>query len=129
MNHLTHVGIHFHAVFHQPAGVENGAMVAATEGFLGDEIARSLAPDPQIQCLIYDSTDSNANLVQVEWIYAKKLTRNQVSLQWNTSVLLAVRCLFPYTKTISIERCRSFIRWTQHPVSFHLSKLSHPPRI
>ena len=43
-----------------------------------------LAPDPQIQCLIYDSTDPNANLVQVEWIYAKKLTRNQVSLQdWN----------------------------------------------
>jgi hypothetical protein len=43
-----------------------------------------IAPDPQIQCLIYDSTDSNANLVQVEWIYAKKLTRNQVSLQdWN----------------------------------------------
>jgi len=43
-----------------------------------------IAPDPQIQCLIYDSTESNANLVQVEWIYAKKLTRNQVPLQeWN----------------------------------------------
>ena len=43
-----------------------------------------IAPDPQIQCLIYDSTDPNANLVQVEWIYAKKLTRTQVPLQeWN----------------------------------------------
>ena len=43
-----------------------------------------IAPDPQIQCLIYDSTEPNANLVQVEWIYAKKLTRSQVPLQeWN----------------------------------------------
>jgi Protein of unknown function (DUF1264) len=43
-----------------------------------------IAPDPQIQCLIYDSTEPNANLVQVEWIYAKKLTRTQVPLQdWN----------------------------------------------
>jgi hypothetical protein len=43
-----------------------------------------VAPDPQIQCLIYDSTEPNANLVQVEWIYAKKLTRTQVPLkEWN----------------------------------------------
>ena len=43
-----------------------------------------VAPDPQIQCLIYDSTEPNANLVQVEWIYSKKLTRTQVPLQeWN----------------------------------------------
>src|SRR5438876_7040900 len=43
-----------------------------------------LAPDPQIVCLIYDNTDSNARLSQVEWIYAKKLTRNQVSRSdWN----------------------------------------------
>ena len=43
-----------------------------------------IAPDPQIQCLIYDSTEPNANLVQVEWIYAKKLTRTLVPLQeWN----------------------------------------------
>ena len=43
-----------------------------------------IAPDPQIQCLIYDSTEPNANLVQVEWIYAKKLTRTQVPLrEWN----------------------------------------------
>ncbi|HZQ91564.1 MAG TPA: DUF1264 domain-containing protein [Terriglobales bacterium] len=41
-------------------------------------------PDPQIVCLIYDSTDPNAKLSQVEWIYAKKLVRNQVSLRdWN----------------------------------------------
>jgi Protein of unknown function (DUF1264) len=43
-----------------------------------------IAPDPQIQCLIYDSTEPNANLVQVEWIYAKKLTRTLVPLrEWN----------------------------------------------
>ena len=31
-----------------------------------------------------NSTEPNANLVQVEWIYAKKLTRTQVPLQeWN----------------------------------------------
>jgi Protein of unknown function (DUF1264) len=45
-----------------------------------------IAPDPQIQCLIYESTEPNANLVQVEWIYAKKLTRAHVPLQqWNNN--------------------------------------------
>ncbi|MFY9560280.1 MAG: DUF1264 domain-containing protein [Terriglobales bacterium] len=43
-----------------------------------------LAPDPVIQCLIYESTEPNARLSQVEFIVAKKLTRNQVSLRdWN----------------------------------------------
>ncbi len=43
-----------------------------------------LAPDPVIQCLIYESTQPNAPLSQVEFIVAKKLTRNQVSLKdWN----------------------------------------------
>ena len=43
-----------------------------------------LAPDPVIQCLIYESTEPNARLSQVEFIVAKKLTRNQVSLKdWN----------------------------------------------
>jgi hypothetical protein len=45
-----------------------------------------LAPDPVIQCLIYESTEANARLSQVEFIVAKKLTRNQVSLKdWNTN--------------------------------------------
>src|SRR5205807_3653921 len=45
-----------------------------------------LAPDPVIQCLIYESTDANARLSQVEFIVAKKLTRTQVSLQdWNAN--------------------------------------------
>lgn len=45
---------------------------------------KSYTPDPIIVCLIYESTDPNAMLAQVEWIYAKKLTRNQVSLkEWN----------------------------------------------
>jgi hypothetical protein len=34
-----------------------------------------LAPDPVIQCLIYESTEPNARLSQVEFIMAKKLTR------------------------------------------------------
>ena len=39
---------------------------------------------PQIQCLIYDSTDANAPLSQVEWIYAKKMTRTSVPrAAWN----------------------------------------------
>ena len=29
----AHVGIDFHAVFHQAAGVQNGAVIAAAEGF------------------------------------------------------------------------------------------------
>jgi Protein of unknown function (DUF1264) len=42
------------------------------------------SPDPVIACLIYDTTDSNAMLSQVEYIIAKKLTRRAVSLvDWN----------------------------------------------
>jgi hypothetical protein len=45
-----------------------------------------LAPDPVIQCLIYESTDANARLSQVEFIMAKKLTRNRVPLKdWNAN--------------------------------------------
>ncbi|HKF24203.1 MAG TPA: DUF1264 domain-containing protein [Candidatus Angelobacter sp.] len=43
-----------------------------------------MAPDPVIVCLIYDTTDANATLTQVEYIVAKKLTRQAVSLEnWN----------------------------------------------
>jgi len=43
-----------------------------------------LANDPQIVCLIYTSTDSNAMLEQIEFIMAKKLTRSRVSRDnWN----------------------------------------------
>ena len=44
-----------------------------------------LAPDPVIQCLIYDSTDPNAKLQQIEYIIAKSITRTgAVTLQnWN----------------------------------------------
>src|SRR5690349_18990427 len=45
-----------------------------------------LAPDPVIQCLIYESTEPNARLSQVEFIVAKKLTRTQVPLKnWNAN--------------------------------------------
>jgi hypothetical protein len=39
---------------------------------------------PQIQCLIYDNTEANSPLTQVEWIYAKSMTRENVPLKaWN----------------------------------------------
>ncbi|HXE91970.1 MAG TPA: DUF1264 domain-containing protein [Terriglobales bacterium] len=43
------------------------------------------APDPpQIVCLIYESTEPNAMLSQIEWIYAKSMTRNGMPLKtWN----------------------------------------------
>jgi Protein of unknown function (DUF1264) len=43
-----------------------------------------IAPDPQIVCQIYDNTDPNAPLTQIEFIMAKKLTRASVPLaDWN----------------------------------------------
>jgi len=43
-----------------------------------------VSPEPQIICLIYDSTEPNAMLTQVEYIMAKSLTRKSVSLtDWN----------------------------------------------
>jgi hypothetical protein len=43
-----------------------------------------VAPDPQIVCLIFESTEPNAMLMQVEYIWAKSLTRSAVPLkQWN----------------------------------------------
>ena len=43
-----------------------------------------VAPDPQIVCLIYESTEPNAMLSQIEWIFAKKITRTHVPLPvWN----------------------------------------------
>ena len=46
---------------------------------------RVLSPDPVIVCQIYESTDPGAPMVQVEYIIAKKLTRNgAVTLKdWN----------------------------------------------
>lgn len=43
-----------------------------------------IAPDPQIVCLIFDNTEPNAPLTQIEFIMAKKLTRPAVKLSdWN----------------------------------------------
>ena len=33
MDNLADIGVHLHAVFHEAAGVEDGAVIAATEGF------------------------------------------------------------------------------------------------
>lgn len=43
-----------------------------------------MSDDPKIVCLIYDETDPKSMLTQVEWIWAKKLTRPNVPLaKWN----------------------------------------------
>ena len=43
-----------------------------------------VAPDPQIVCLIFESTEPNAMLMQVEYIWAKSLTRPNIPLKtWN----------------------------------------------
>lgn len=43
-----------------------------------------MSNDPKIVCQIYDSADPNAELTQIEWIYAKKLVRPAVTLnEWN----------------------------------------------
>jgi hypothetical protein len=46
---------------------------------------KTLAPDPVIECLCYDSPDPNARLQQVEYILAKSITRTgPVTLaNWN----------------------------------------------
>lgn len=44
-----------------------------------------LSPEPVIECLVYDSSDSNARLQQIEYIVAKSITRTgAVALaSWN----------------------------------------------
>ncbi len=45
---------------------------------------QSIAPDPYIVCQIYDSTDPNARMTQIEFIVAKKLTRPAIDREsWN----------------------------------------------
>jgi hypothetical protein len=43
-----------------------------------------IAPDPYIVCQIYDTTDANAPMTQIEFIIAKKLTRPAIDRgSWN----------------------------------------------
>jgi len=43
-----------------------------------------MSNDPKIVCQIYDNTDPNTTMTQIEWIWAKKLTRGNVPLAaWN----------------------------------------------
>ena len=43
-----------------------------------------IAPDPYIVCQIYDTTDTNAPMTQIEFIIAKKLTRPAIDRDsWN----------------------------------------------
>jgi hypothetical protein len=43
-----------------------------------------MSNDPKIVCQIYDDTNPNTMMTQIEWIWAKKLTRPNVALNtWN----------------------------------------------
>jgi hypothetical protein len=46
---------------------------------------KTISPEPIIQCQIYNSTDVNAPLTQIEYIVAKSVTRNGLLTlkQWN----------------------------------------------
>jgi hypothetical protein len=43
-----------------------------------------ISPEPIIQCLIFDSTEPNAPMTQVEYMVAKSITRSTIELDdWN----------------------------------------------
>lgn len=43
-----------------------------------------VSPEPMIECLIYESTEPNARLTEIEYIVAKTITRETVPLkEWN----------------------------------------------
>jgi hypothetical protein len=43
-----------------------------------------ISPEPVIQCLIYDSTEPNAPMTEIEYIIAKSITRPMIPLaDWN----------------------------------------------
>jgi len=45
---------------------------------------KTMSQEPKIVCLIYDDSNPNSMLTQVEWIWAKKVTRPNVPLAtWN----------------------------------------------
>lgn len=45
---------------------------------------KPISPEPIIQCLIFDSTDPNAPMTQVEYMVAKSITRSTIELDdWN----------------------------------------------
>jgi hypothetical protein len=45
---------------------------------------KTMSEEPKIVCLIYDDANPNSMLTQVEWIWAKKITRPNVPLAaWN----------------------------------------------
>jgi hypothetical protein len=47
---------------------------------------KPIAPDPIIQCLLYDTPDANAPLTGIEYIVAKRITRSVVSRgTWNAN--------------------------------------------
>ena len=77
---------------HKPATPGDGYTIHVTAPHLvnGKEMGpfhhycKVVSPEPQIVCLIFDSTDPNAMLTQVEYIMAKSLTRSAVSrAEWN----------------------------------------------
>ena len=47
---------------------------------------KAISPEPVIQCILFDSTEPDAPMTEVEYIVAKSVTRNQISREeWNTA--------------------------------------------
>lgn len=45
---------------------------------------KAISPEPIIQCILFETTDSDAPMTEVEYIVAKSITRNTMSRkQWN----------------------------------------------
>ena len=62
---------------HMISGVEMGPV---------HHYCKPIAPDPIIQCLLYDTADPNAPLTGVEYIVAKRITRPLVTRgTWNAN--------------------------------------------
>ncbi len=88
-------------VFAAPATGQEAKMASPADGYTVHVLAphvvagkvmgpyhhycKVLSPEPVIQCLIYDSTDPNAKLQQIEYIIAKSITRTgaMTLANWN----------------------------------------------
>lgn len=45
---------------------------------------KAISPEPIIQCILFDSTEPDAPMTEVEYIVAKSVTRNEISREeWN----------------------------------------------
>ena len=47
---------------------------------------KAISPEPVIQCILFDTTEPDAPMTEVEYIVAKSITRNEISREdWNVA--------------------------------------------